>query len=455
MSLGEQLAVLVTDVSGKINFVSPSVSAYGYTVEKFLGKGAKDYVHPMDKALLIQAERKLLHAGESEVVLQGIQYVVSGAYQKVNLRLTRLINQQGHGGILYAIYQMPEGSPVVNQEDKNEDKFKNIFNTSHDAILITDMDGNYLEVNAQGVRRFGFSKQDLLDMNFYELKQHSKKNKVQNYVKTIQTQGFTSQEFLICDKYGEVIKTEIYGSLINFGGTRAMLHVSRDITQRKKHEQEVIQANIMGEEKERKRLARDLHDGVGPYLSAMKFMLLSLEDALEPLERKRIISKVNKTLDSAINNIKQASNNLSPCSLEYFGIVSSLNAFLVNLPDTGTEFVLHSNLKGKRFSDELELALFRVVIELINNTLKYAGAKHAQIELQLKDNQLHFSYKHDGAGFDFEETLQQKKGSGLLNIMNRVYALDGTCSFKTAPKENFHFEGRFALKQSTKNKSYA
>lgn len=193
----------------------------------------------------------------------------------------------------------------------------------------------------------------------------------------------------------------------------------------KEQELKSIDAMIEGQDIERKRIAEDLHDRLGTTLSAAKIHLESTEDKLE----SRQYQYVEKLLNTAIEDTRQISHNMLSGVLTKFGLVAALIDLKETLEGTGN---LSVRLKTIQFDERLEtdkeLNLYRIVQELVSNTLRHSKANKLDIRLEKKDSSLFISVSDNGTGFDTEKAIQ---GIGLKNINSRVKKIRGTLTLNT------------------------
>ncbi len=195
-----------------------------------------------------------------------------------------------------------------------------------------------------------------------------------------------------------------------------------------------LNAVIEAQEAEQRRIAKELHDGIAQELVATKlgFDRLALKmKNIAPDEAENVI-ELSNLLNETCTEVRTISHLMLPPTLEKEGLVSSLQLLLENSLkrlDVAHEF--HYIDVNERFDSKIELTVYRIAQELINNILKHAQATQIAIELQKTDNNLVFKVEDDGKGYNFEEA--RRKGSlGLLNILSRVSNLGGT--FIAEPK---------------------
>lgn len=205
---------------------------------------------------------------------------------------------------------------------------------------------------------------------------------------------------------------------------------------RKENEAKVLSAIIHTEEKERQNFAKELHDGLGPILSAIKMSVSAINKSIAGDTNKQIIDKTEHAVNEAIISIKEISNRLSPHVLDRYGLEKAIKTFTETfVTEENFEVILSSNIKGKRYDYNIEVILFRIVGELFSNTLKYASASKVEISLFHYEEKLELYYSDDGIGFDLKNS--KMKGMGLSNISSRVKSLDGEIEMHSKPKNGF------------------
>ena len=194
-------------------------------------------------------------------------------------------------------------------------------------------------------------------------------------------------------------------------------------------EKNLLNAIIQAEETERKRFAKDLHDGLGPILSTVKMAMSSLSRTEKDDQTKKILRNTDMVIDEAIKSIREISNNLSPHILNNFGLNKAMKNFINKINLSGSiKIVFVSNIENDRFESNIEVVLYRVICELINNTLKHAAATSIRISIEKEPGFINCEYKDNGIGFDMKEIslAKQHSGMGYSNILSRINSLNGT-----------------------------
>lgn len=206
-----------------------------------------------------------------------------------------------------------------------------------------------------------------------------------------------------------------------------------------KIEQEKIKllAILQGEEQERGRISMELHDGVGQWLTAMKIHLKTWEKSglkKDDESNKALLKKLTDLLEGTNNEIKRISNNLTPKLLNDFGLTEAIrNLTYTIFGETEIKTDLNISLGEKRYNDQVESFLFRMVQEILNNIGKHAEANRVILDLFEADNHLFLNVKDNGKGFDLKRQESQKRiTGGLMNIRSRTQLLNGDFDINTA-----------------------
>jgi signal transduction histidine kinase len=188
------------------------------------------------------------------------------------------------------------------------------------------------------------------------------------------------------------------------------------------------EAVLQGQEEERTRLAKDLHDGLGGMLSGIKYSFTTMKvNLILTPENALAFERSMNMLDSSIKELRLVAHNLMPENLVKFGLDTALKDFCRDITASGVIKVnYHSfGMEQLNLSQNTEVIIYRIIQELINNTIKHAEAKEAIVQLQLQNKQLQITVEDDGKGFDVN-SLAIAKGIGWSNIKNRVEYLKGT-----------------------------
>jgi len=203
---------------------------------------------------------------------------------------------------------------------------------------------------------------------------------------------------------------------------------------RKHNESKVLSAIIKTEENERQKFAKELHDGMGPLLSSIKMAISALSRSKTYENEKKIVENTAMLIDESLVSLKEISNKLSPHILNNFGLLKALKSFISKFStDESPLIILNSNIENKRYDYNVEVVLYRVVCELITNTIKHASANSISIDIFEENATLSLVYFDNGIGFDDKIIDNLSKGMGYSNIKSRVKSLNGTIEIESKP----------------------
>lgn len=223
---------------------------------------------------------------------------------------------------------------------------------------------------------------------------------------------------------GVLISILMLGSLIFI---KRIFNIQKRMEElRKENESRVLSAIVRTEENERLNFSKELHDGLGPLLSSVKMAISACRRNDQELNEKVMIN-AEKLIDESITSLKEISNNLSPHILNNFGLRKAVRSFISKLPAIeNLRINFNTNIDNQRFNYNIEVILYRVICELITNSLKHAEAKNVFISLMSDKNTVTLDYLDDGVGFDSDLIEFSDKGMGFSNIKSRIKSLNGT-----------------------------
>ena len=193
--------------------------------------------------------------------------------------------------------------------------------------------------------------------------------------------------------------------------------------------QKLTDAVLETEMNERRRIARDLHDGLGPLLSTINHYFQAFLDA-KPESKDSIQARLQTVITEAIDEVSRISHNISPHILEKHGLLTALNNLMAPLTANGRHEVIFTSRLEKRVDPKTELTVYRCVAELLNNTLKHAEATMITVDIRRAGNHLQVRYSDNGKGFD--PSPGKRTGMGISNITNRVESSGGTLSMESS-----------------------
>ncbi len=187
------------------------------------------------------------------------------------------------------------------------------------------------------------------------------------------------------------------------------------------------EAVLKGEEQERTRLAKDLHDGLGGMLSGIKYSFNTMKgNMIMTPDNAQAFERSMDMLDSSIKEMRRVAHNMMPEALVKFGLDTALKDFCNEIQQSGALQISYQSIgiENTIIDQTVGITIYRIVQELINNTMKHAVAKNAIVQVTKSNNQLSVTVEDDGKGFD-TAIINNPVGMGWSNITNRVDFLKG------------------------------
>ncbi len=200
-------------------------------------------------------------------------------------------------------------------------------------------------------------------------------------------------------------------------------------------QQNIATKAILGaEENERRRIAADLHDGVGQLMSAAKMNLSAFESELnfKNTEHKYAFEKIISLVDESCKEVRNVSHQMMPNALLKSGLASAVREFIDKIDDRVLKVNLHTEGLNERLDNNVETVLYRVIQECVNNVIKHSGANQLDISLIKDADGIAATIEDNGRGFSIKDK-EKNEGVGLKNIRSRIEFLKGTVDFDSSP----------------------
>jgi PAS domain S-box-containing protein len=320
---------------------------------------------------------------------------------------------------------------------------------ANDCITLADMHGRLLEVNDRGCRLYNYTAEEMAGMPITQLRAPGHQAEVPDLLERIAREGSLIYETVHRRKDGRQFPVEISTCLIDVGGRRCFQAVTRDISERRRLEQERVEHQrrineishrlVAVQEQERRMLAAELHDRTGANLAAISLNLKAVGQALPAggsQRCKEILAETGQLLTDTIASVRNICSDLRPAILDYAGLVAALM-------DLGTNFTRRTGVVARvqhqTFScqcpAETESLLYRIVQEALTNCAKHARASNVEIRLANDGEAAVLTVTDDGCGFVPGELGQSGRsaGLGLLIIRERAEFMGGRLSVTSRP----------------------
>ncbi len=426
------------DVASEHFWASEGIySIMGYDPDKYpvAIEWWKKHLHPEDRDRMIESLDNALESDANEWK-ESYRFIGSGVVEKHIIENALIIRDERNQPVrmLGAMIDATAEKEAQRALRESEEQYRRLFYQNPYPMWIYDPETfEILQVNQAMILKYGYTEKEfesitILDLSPPEEVARLKKELQQKPDGLRDHQGVTHLK-----KDGSKLIVDVTALDIRYKGDQQRLVVINDITRQKRAEEKIIGSVIEGSENERRRIAKDLHDGLGQYLTAASMNLDSVYEELNSLPEVKWnqYEKGLKLLRNAIVESRRISQNLLPKAIEDFGLSLAVQSLVDDFSDSfDAEISYSDNLGDIKLSESVELNIYRIIQEATNNAARHSGCSRIDIQLILDDHQLTCTIEDNGRGFDY--SLKRDQGLGLTSIKNRVNALSGEMEISTS-----------------------
>lgn len=367
---------------------------------------------------------------------------------------------------LGALLFLRVGSPMVRRLEDSERKYRGLFESSADMLFLLDLDGTILEVNPAACAEYGYAREELVGRDVTTIVHPDHRRSFAHALTTVGVGESLHVESMDTRRDGTAMNVEVRLSRLVREGRETILSAARDISDRKKYERELKKLNetleqrvhertaalerraaqlrnlaaelTQAEQRERQRLAHLLHDHQQQILFGAKMQTGLLKRSAQPTEETlRGFSNLEGALDQAIAASKSLTMELYPPILYDEHLAQVLEWLAERMQrQHGLSVSVKADPGPIPMAQELRVALFQAVRELLFNVVKHAGTDHAALRMsRVDDDRVRIVVSDDGAGFDPArcQSDTSARGFGLFNIRERLESLGGSLDVESGP----------------------
>ncbi len=347
-----------------------------------------------------------------------------------------------------------------------QELYRSLLDSCADAIVVYDMEGRVKYVSDSFTELFGWTLDELSGQQIHYVPDSEKERTMLQIARVLEKgipgSGFETKRLT---RDGRLLETSLSASRYHDhdGKPAGLLVILRDITTRKQAEQilalserqlRLLSAQLLtAQENERKRVARELHDGIGQLLTATKFRLESLQRRPEFIDTHipdDTISPIIKIIQDSIEEVRRISMALRPSILDDLGICATINWFCREFSSTfsGVKVTREVDPAEDAFPQSLKTVIFRVIQEAMNNVAKHSRADSVHIKLANDSESVCLSITDNGAGISNQDWPGVRGGFGMAGMRERVESLGGVFVVESEPGKGTSVSARWSLKQS-------
>ncbi|MBY0477098.1 MAG: PAS domain S-box protein [Chitinophagaceae bacterium] len=431
-------AVIITDTDENIQWVNDAFEHLsGYHLEEIKGKKPGSVMQgPLTGKEQKQYLRKQINNRDA-FSCEILNYHKSGSSYWILLQGQPVFDDEGNLLYYFAMQtDITERKKTDEILQLSEEKYRTLFNTMPASIFVWGLnDLKILEVNQKAVKQYGYCKKDFLQLTALDLRLPEDQHKFIDLAKTALLNNHFSSNgvWKHLNKNGEIMYMQISSNRIDYNGQPAMMAIATDITdkiileqkleeEKTKNENEVAQATITAQEKAQQEIGRELHDNVNQVLASSKLFMGLLRNNRGVHDT--YLNEAEALLTLAINEIRDLSHILIAPGIQGSEFSKALDGLLKHtVGAAGLEVEKEVNdFFTDGMEEQMQLTIYRMVQEQLNNILKHAKATRVWLTLTRKANIVYLSIKDNGKGFNSTDISD---GVGFLNLKNRASLYQG------------------------------
>lgn len=413
----------------------------GYTSEDVIGKSSLEinvWHDPNDRKKFIEGLEK-----DGRVDNLEAKFIKKDGTSIIGLMSATILNIKGIPHILSITRNIDHIKKTQEALINREKHFRALFDLSPSGIIVEDTNGNIIEVNDAYCKTTGYMREGLIGKNIKTVVSDEQLQKVNINISEILSGKILTHEVTNRHKDGSYRHLELRETAVQLmNGQIGILSVSNDITERKtafeelqksRQEYRALSAHYQKiREDERAAIAREMHDELGQILTSLKMNIVFIRRELEESESIGIKNKMlkefqlmNMTIDKAVSQIRKLITQLRPELLDKLGLIAALEWYSEEYKKTTRiNCVFTSEFEELFLSNDIELAIFRIVQEAMTNTVRHSGAKSIQILLGKREDKLLIEIIDDGKGI-LETELEGTTSFGLMGMRERASLIGG------------------------------
>ena len=348
-----------------------------------------------------------------------------------------------------ALREVEERRRAEAAQRASEQRYHGVFVSTADGLLVFDMDGFVVEVNPAAAEMHGYSLDGMVGMDVRRLIADAHKHRFDEFMDELQAAGTVSLESVDVRKDGTPFPIEVRGRRFVHDGDPAVLAMVRDVTEREramKQQAQLSRKILVAQEEERSRVSRDLHDGLGQLLTALRLEVDWLGKRTEEGDVQVSFGEATALIERAVGELRGICRGLRPPLLDDLGLEPAVLQ-LVETFEERASIPLDLKLdlgEDDEIPAEVALCIYRVLQEALTNIRRHAGATLVHVSLYLVEGAVDLSVSDNGRGFAIE-TIPASPGFGLTGMQERAKLVNGNLDVRSEPRQGTHIELRVPL----------
>ncbi len=435
---------------GRMVFLNKAFSSStGYSREELLAASPEQiqsFVHPDDREMVWARHRDRI-VGKAPPDRYEFRWIrKDGSICWVEIHASQ-IEYQGRPAIQAAYIDITERKKAEEALRQSEERLKILFESAPDAIFLIDLKGNIVDGNKTAEKMIGYEEDELVRKNFMGaglLPPEQVIKAIASLKRNAMGKPAGPDEYTLKRKNDGYVDVEMRTFPVKIGDQLLSLGIARDISDRKVAERKIFehQAQLkslaselsLAEERERHRLATDLHDQISQSLVFSRIKLQQLHASVSSEEIAKPLEEVYKNLDRIIQDTRTLTFDLSSPILYELGFEAAVAEWLEEQigKKHGIKTQFEDDGQPKPLEDDIQVLLFRNVRELLINVVKHANARNVRVSISRIHKLINICIEDDGIGFNPDEATSSK-GFGIFSIRERLEQLAGSIQIESEP----------------------
>jgi PAS domain S-box-containing protein len=438
--------ISIIDKDANFLYVSPTIEqVLSVQPGRLIGKNAFVYIHEDDLGRVLKEFDKLKN--KKEIHLEPFRSLdKDGQYRWMETTMTNMVDEPSVGGIVVNSRDITDRVEYLENLRYLSDLNQKIITSSDDMFYVFKVQDDkklnqLIFISPQVEKLYGVSQEEFMnnsqmwrdlihpdDLDVVIVQTNKLYSTKKAVTRTYRIKNKKTGKYLWIEDYSNPVLNEV-GELIEVYGS------AKDINERKMTEVLITRASIESEERERGRLSREMHDGVGQSLAAMNMYMNVLGSQLGKSkdEHLPIFKSIRELLLKTIDETRKVSHDLMPSEMKEFELYDCVSTMFERLNKVDPKIKYNIKIKGKEVPLEpiMKINLYRVIQEFIKNSQKYSEADKVLLIMSFTGKEIGLEISDNGKGFDMNQ--KKKSGIGVLNMIHRINSLGGKYDFITSP----------------------
>jgi PAS domain S-box-containing protein len=327
----------------------------------------------------------------------------------------------------------------------SEERYRELFENAHDAIWLHDLEQTIIAANRSFFRLTGYAPEELNDINASHVIAGGCLDRVKGVEEDMgkdEAGGYLSEVTLVKKDKSEASIQLSTSPVYRNGQLLGFQHIARDVTEEKRMKENLrfyLGQVTRAQEEERMRIARELHDETSQALVVLSRQLDELASTTKGLskEKRVTLEDLRQQANSVMEGVRRLSQDLRPPTLDRLGLLPALEWLAANVSKgSGITIEVQAHGAGRRLSSDVELLLFRIAQEALNNVWRHSGATNAEVVVEFEERKARMTIHDNGKGFDLPDSvadLTRHGKLGLAGMQERARLLGGSAAVESTP----------------------